>query len=409
MPANMDRRRFLLQTGAIGTLSAGLSLSFQDIPRDRQQQAAPEEAAQGQLPYKGPNVIVVRFGGGVRRQETILDPERTYCPFIYHELYRRQGGLLFPNMEIDHLEEAVTSHGQGTLYILTGKYEKYEDIEHRFLSDRFEPTSPTFFEYFRRRYNVPAHQCLIVNGEDRISEEFYTFSVCRPYGIDYRSTVLSLYRFKTYLLRKEIESGQFEGAELENKRRRLTEMENLDYRVENRARVATPEMDDFWAKWQAYFGRTGFVNPRGDRLLTTLSLWAIRELRPKLMMINYQDPDYVHWGPRAFYTRALTIIDEGVREIHTAVQNDEEYRDNTVFVIVPDCGRDSNRCMPVPYQHHFNAHDIFAVVAGPRRYVPHEHLPVDRLQQQTFVARTLGQIMRFDTPLAENRSLLDAV
>ena len=126
-------------------------------------------------------------------------------------------------------------------------------------------------------------------------------------------------------------------------------------------------------------------------------------------MINYQDPDYVHWGPRAFYTRAISIIDEGVREIYTATQNDEEYRNNTVFVIVPDCGRDSNRCMPVPYQHHFQAHDIFALIAGPRAFVPQERRPVDRLQQQTFVARTLGQIMRFDTPMAASESLLDRV
>src|SRR5437870_3598273 len=133
MSEQIDRRNFLLKTTAVGTLSAGLSLSFQDAPRDPPAIAAAPDEAQGQLPYKGPNVIVVRFGGGVRRQETILDPERTYCPFIYHELYRRQGGLLFPNMEIGHLEQAVTSHGQGTLYILTGKYEKYEDVEHRFL------------------------------------------------------------------------------------------------------------------------------------------------------------------------------------------------------------------------------------------------------------------------------------
>jgi hypothetical protein len=409
MSDHVDRRRFLLQTGAIGTLSTAASLSFQDLPRDQAPARAEPEEVPGQLPYHGPNVIVVRFGGGVRRQETILEPERTYCPFIYHELYRRQGGLLFPNTEISHLTPAVTSHGQGTLYILTGRYEEYHDIGGVPLADRFEPPSPTFFEYFRRRYRVPAHQCLIINGEDRINEEFYTFSVCRPYGIDYRSTVLSLYRFKTYLLRKEVESGQYEGEDLERRRRRLVEMENLDYRVENRARVATPEMDAFWAKWQAYYGRTGFVNPRGDRLLTTLALWAIRELRPKLMMINYQDTDYVHWGPRSFYTRALSIIDEGVREIHTAVQHDEEYRDNTVFLVVPDCGRDSNRCMPVPYQHHFQAHDIFALLAGPRRFVPHERIAVDRVQQQTFVARTLGQIMRFETALAEHASFLDRV
>ena len=38
-----------------------------------------------------------------------------------------------------------------------------------------------------------------------------------------------------------------------------------------------------------------------------------------------------------------------------------------VFVIVPDCGRDANPLMGVPFQHHFNtksAHEIWALVFG---------------------------------------------
>ena len=162
-------------------------------------------------------------------------------------------------------------------------------------------------------------------------------------------------------------------------------------------------------KAEEIHGDTGFVNPRGDRLLTTLSLWALRELKPKLMMINYQDPDYVHWGPRQFYTRAISIIDEGVRELYSAVQADEEYRNRTVFIIVPDCGRDSNRAMPVPYQHHFgsrSAHEIFAVIAGPSGIIGRAAAPVDRVQQQIYVAKTIGQLMDFETPQANNRSLL---
>lgn len=403
----MDRRTFLQKTGAIGAAGLSLSFAYQEQPPA----PAPDEPEpQGRLPYRGPNVILVRFGGGVRRRETIADPTHTYCPFIYHELYKRHGGLLFPNVEIEAQDGIVTSHGQGTLYILTGKYDRYQDVGGGF-GDRFEPKVPTLFEYFRRKYDVPAHQTLIVNGEDRINEEFYTFSNDHAFGVRYRSAVLSLYRFKTYLLRKRIANNEFQGHELREKQRELEQMENRDYRTVNRNLVALPEIDAFWDKWERYYGRSGFVNPRGDRLLTTLSLWAIRELKPRLMMINYQDPDYVHWGPRQFYTRAIAIIDEGVREIYSATQADEAYRDNTVFVVVPDCGRDSNRAMPVPFQHHFNsksAHEIFALVAGPRRFVPHEREPVARARphQQIQVARTIGEIMDFDTPHANNQSLL---
>src|SRR5262249_15171352 len=165
----------------------------------------------------------------------------------------------------------------------------------------------------RKGYDVPEHQALIINGEDRINEEFYTFSNHHLYGVHYRSTVLSLYRFKTYLLRQELQDPGLPDPERAAKEKKLAEMESKDYRVRDR-QVVGPELDAFWDGWRRYYGKTGLVNPRGDRVLTALALRALTELRPRLMMINYQDPDYVHWGNPQFYTRAISIIDEGVRE-----------------------------------------------------------------------------------------------
>ena len=132
-------------------------------------------------------------------------------------------------------------------------------------------------------------------------------------------------------------------------------------------------------------------------------------------MINYQDPDYVHWGNRNFYTRAISIIDEGVREIYNAVLADEYYRDNTVFVIVPDCGRDNSRAAAVPFQHHFGSrcsHEVFAIVASPtpgKFNLRPNAKPVDRLQQQISVAATVGELMGFRAEKADAESLLKVV
>jgi hypothetical protein len=124
------------------------------------------------IPYSGPNVIIVRFGGGARRRETI-EAQTTYAPFLCHDFSKR--GTLFSRMEIDSFTPGVgvdTSHGQGTLYIITGKYEKYKDVTNKFLAERFESKAPTIFEYLRKTYDVPEYQTLIVNGEDRSNEEF---------------------------------------------------------------------------------------------------------------------------------------------------------------------------------------------------------------------------------------------
>ena len=412
----VDRRRFLSQAG-VAALTAGLGAGCVGRPAGRGAKSESDENEP--LPIakrptdKDRKVILIRFGGGVRRRETVEFPDQTYCPFLVHELAAKHG-VLFNNIDIENKPGIDTSHGQGTLYLLTGQYRHYEDIEHQPFADRFVAESPTIFEYLRGAFNVPEHQALIVNGEDRINEEFYTFSNHHLFGVDYRSTVLSLYGFKAFNLRRELaENKSLPDKERAEKEKKLTEMEKRDYRVkEAKHKELTSEMAAFWERWGNYYGRTGFVNPRGDRLLTALSLWALRELKPRLMMINYQDPDYVHWGNPNFYTRAISIIDEGIREIYQAVQSDEYYREQTMFVVVPDCGRDNNRGMSVPFQHHFNtksAHDIFAVIAGPRGILTPGAHPITRKQQQISVAATIGELMGFPTPEVEAPSLLKVV
>lgn len=355
-------------------------------------------------PYAGPNVIVVRFGGGVRRRETI-DPEHTYAPFLCHELTKR--GTLFTNMEIDSLQGVETSHGQGTLYIISGKYDRFQDVGGKFLGQRFESKVPTIFEYLRKTFAVPAHQALIVNGEDRTDEEFYTFSNNHLFGANFRSNVLSLYRYKCYLLRQQIENGQWAGDKLEKMRRELVKLESLDYRAKPEEGQGT-EIGGFWERWRQFYGDTGLVNPRGDRLLTELSLRALRELRPRLLMVNYNDPDYVHWGNMTHYTRGITVIDEGLRQLVGWVEADPEYRDNTVFVIVPDCGRDTNPLASVPCQHHFgsrSSHEIFALVFGPGIA---RNVVNDKRVDQISIASTIGRVMGFRAEFAEKQALDEA-
>ena len=102
--SRVSRRNFMSQVaGGVGALTLA--------PGALGQLARPE--------YRGPNVIIIRFGGGVRRLETI-DPGHTHSPFLLHEITRR--GIIFPKMEIASIEGVETSHGQGTLNILTGTH-----------------------------------------------------------------------------------------------------------------------------------------------------------------------------------------------------------------------------------------------------------------------------------------------
>ena len=412
MDSKLDRRTFIrcaaAQAGLMGLapLVRGNDTAPAPLPDPRE--------------YRGPNVIVIRFGGGVRRRETI-DPQHTYCPYFLHKLVPQ--GTFYPNMELALSAKKVadgspfkpvTSHGEGTLNLLTGRYDEYKPVselypdryDFQLLDDRFEPRVPTLFEYLRTAYHIPSHQAVTINSEDRKAEEFYSFSNHNRYGVDYKCEVLSLFRFKCHLLRGKIASGEFEGERLAAKQAQLAQMEALDYR--NTSDGQAGQIGAFWDRWREFYGETGLVNPRGDRLLTELAVRTMRELRPRLMMINYSDPDYVHWGNVNHYTRAIAILDQELQRLHETVQADEHYRDNTVFAIVPDCGRDNSRLSAVPCQHHFgdrSAHEIWGLLMGPGIA---RGMVVDKTVEQIAVAPTLGRIMGVKTELAESSVLEEA-
>lgn len=348
--------------------------------------------------YRGPNVILVRFGGGVRRAETI-DEAATWAPFLRHSLAPR--GTFIPDLRIDRLEGVNTSHAEGTLNLLTGRYLAYRDAS-AFLQDRLEPTEPTVFEYLRRSFALASHEVLLINGEDRPQEEFFTFGTGGHFGVDFRSEMLSLHRFKLYRTKMQLAQGGLTDAE------RLTLEEERTRLLTTDPRGATPDpsphVEAFWARWRQSFGDDGLRNPRGDRLLTELATRALTELKPRFMMVNYQDPDYVHWGNPSHYTRAIAVIDEGLQRLVSLADADPFYAGNTIFVITPDCGRDTNPLAEVPFQHHFNsrsAHETWAVIFGPGIGKGIIDKPVD----QSAIAPTIAAAMGFAATRAEGQAI----
>lgn len=354
--------------------------------------------------YRGPNAIIVRFGGGVRRRE-VVEALTSHAPFFRNVLAKR--GVLIPGVTIAELTDVDTSHAEGTLNILTGRYRAYSRVGDRGLAPLLEPNQPTLFEHLRRAFDVPSHEALLINGENRPQEEYLTYGGHRHYGVRFRSEVLSLYRFKVHKFTRILGERRRPETEIEAARKELAKLRSFDYR--GTTEHATPAIERFWDLWRAHYGDCGLTTPRGDQLLTELALWALRELKPRLVMINYQDPDYVHWGNASHYTRAIAVIDQGLERLTAAVDADPFYRDRTVMVIVPDCGRDANPLMAVPFQHHFNsrsAHEIFALVLGTG--VVRDRV-LDTPVDQTSIAPTIGALMGFRVHAAEGRVLSEII
>lgn len=354
--------------------------------------------------YRGPNVIIIRYGGGVRRQETIIT-EKTHSPYMMKVLADK--ATLFSNMEISNMQDIETSHAQGTAYIITGRYHAYENLSNKPVGEILQPNVPTLFEYFRKHYDIDVHETLIINGENRLEDESLNFGTHHMFGVQYRSEILSYNKYKAYLYQTKLEEGGMDEEQEKKIRQELDDMLQKSLELVDPKKYPK-RIQKFWNKWRAFYGDTGLLNPRGDRLSTEISLWAMKYLRPKLMMINYQDPDYVHWGIKSQYTRGISIIDHGIRQIVNAVENDDFYRDNTVFVIVPDCGRDSNPLMDIPYQHHFNtqsSREIFAMMFGTG---VQKGRVIDKTVDQISITKTIGEIMGFKTSEAEGELLREA-
>lgn len=116
-------------------------------------------------------------------------------------------------------------------------------------------------------------------------------------------------------------------------------------------------------------------------------------------MVNCHDPDHVHWGNASHYTRAIVL-----QRLVSAAEADPVSRDNTIFVITPDCGRDANPGAEMPFQHHFNsrsAHETWAVIFGPGIGKGTVDRPVD----QSAIAPTIAAAMGFSAHPAEGRAV----
>ncbi len=68
---------------------------------------------------------------------------------------------------------------------------------------------------------------------------------------------------------------------------------------------------------------------------------------------------------------------------------------------MPDCGRDANPLMGVPFQHHFNtksAHEIWALIAG--THIAKGRV-LDKTIDQSQIAATVAAVMGFKARHAE--------
>jgi len=82
---------------------------------------------------------------------------------------------------------------------------------------------------------------------------------------------------------------------------------------------------------------------RTDSVTQARVLTAFQTLQPRLLLVNFKDPDYyAHMGNYSGYINGIRKTDEYVNAIWTYLQSDPFYKDNTTLIVTNDHGRHPN-------------------------------------------------------------------
>lgn len=324
----MNRRDFLrvalgagmlAATGGPGALLPG---AWADEPRDRK-------------------LIIVLFGGGTRSSESIDDPEHRYIPRLWQEMVPR--GTLFTNMRVEH--KVVHPNSAGS--IVTGHWE-WDDI------DWTRPVAnPSIFEIYRKERRAPDTAAwafvyasiLARTGESRAAGYGSSFAanVVEPPTIP-RSTGDEMER----LMRTAAASGSSEAeieaagkcAELARSASRIT---TGGLRSESAREFASGE----YAAWKAGSGTTSH-----DAFLTDRAIACMRRFAPDVISVMYGEIDCAHYGSWSRYVEAIRRTDELTWRLWKAAEELDAYRGRTLFLILPDHGRELDGPDGTGFIHH---------------------------------------------------------
>ncbi len=377
---------------------------------------------------RDPKVVLVQYGGCVRRRETIQEAGTTLSHFFFHNLLPQ--GTLYTRAE----NRLITGHAHGSLYLFSGRYHEYP--EGLFTEKHFIPVAPTLGELARKQLGLAEHEVVVVHNE-QLDTEFLWASRDPDHGPRYRPGLLSIYRLRRRILevdvqktRAQVEAGRVHPDELAKVEQSLAEHLAKSYRTPDEAYLDDgPEIrawcDRFLAHyeppgqrtredlapkgyWESLYSLYDRLLPQGDPGWTLMALRALRELRPRILSVIYRDVDYVHWGLPYLYRKGIQNMDKGLWELAEYLDHDPYYRDNTYLVVVPEAGRDTSPAKRLPFQHHSpddpGAHEVFVYVRGPGVAAGRR---IDRPVDLVDVLPTIGKLLGFTAPRSEGKLLED--
>jgi len=155
----------------------------------------------------------------------------------------------------------------------------------------------------------------------------------------------------------------------------------------------------------------GENNIEDDKKVLAKVLEVMESDKPRLMFVNFGVTDHTaHTNKWELYTEAIQNCDSMVGKLWEKVQSTPGYKDATTLVFTTDHGRHNDK--PDQLKGGFASHGdscpgcqhIFLLIVGPDAK---RGVVIDRRVLQIDIAPTVGELLGFQTPLAEGNVLED--
>jgi hypothetical protein len=313
-----SKRRFLQ---AAGILVAGMML-----PRGRGEAISPA------LSDSGHKVLLVVIGG-VRRAETFSGDGLVNIPHLASDLLPQSLFYLHAR------NEGVTAHFNAISSILTGNWQRLDDW------GKVAPTTPTFFEQFRKSARVDRNETWVVASNKALTSLIGASSDSN-YGPAYGANVVFPKQLMLMAVEDALRSGRTGNmadrtkveSELENAMQG-SNYEGLGWNVFEAAGHLDPRVEGTIKTAIASFVRGGGPTS-GDELTFFMTREIMRKFSPKVMVVAFSDVEAAHFGSYSLHLAGIHAADRLSYQLWQEVESNPEYRGRTTMVILPEFGRD---------------------------------------------------------------------
>ena len=273
---------------------------------------------------KTKRVVLVAFAGGVRTRETFGTPAN-----VPNMRQMADEGVLYTNVATSNL-----GHFGATMSIFTGISEP------RGIRENARGNDPTLFEYLRKGLDLPKQDVWVTTtgGAQQVN---YSYSLHPEYGARYGANILDgdgifNKEFKDMLsawgMPQPVEPG--ERALLDRLRRGVGGGEDAAREAEQLARVEDYILGELSRGTTDISGAAA-----GDRKALRLARNLLSLFKPRMLGVVLQNADVAHGSFNA-YSEVVRQNDAAIGELMTAIREDEELRDSTAVLVVPEFGRD---------------------------------------------------------------------